>query len=54
MASHMEVSKLETFLVHILTPVYRIAEDDTIRDAQMGMAYPTFHEIRKTDAFVIR
>jgi len=24
------------FLTHILTPVYRLTEDDTIRDAQMG------------------
>lgn len=32
----MEGSRLEQFLVHILTPVYRITEDDTIRDSQMG------------------
>jgi len=36
MASHMDPAQLETFLVHILTPVYRIAEDDTIRDSQIG------------------
>lgn len=36
MASHMDTDRLESFLVHILTPVYRITEDDTIRDAQMG------------------
>lgn len=35
MASHMESSQLERFLPHILTPVYRITEDDTIRDAGM-------------------
>lgn len=28
---------MEQFLPHILTPVYRITEDDTIRDAGMGM-----------------
>lgn len=37
MASYMEAEKLERFLVHILTPVYRIVDDDTIRDSQMGM-----------------
>lgn len=36
MASHMEPDRLEKFLIHILTPVYRIVEDDTIRDPQMG------------------
>jgi hypothetical protein len=36
MASYMEPERLENFLVHILIPVYRIAEDDTIRDPQMG------------------
>lgn len=36
MATHMEDVKLEKFLVHILTPVYRLTEDDTIRDVQMG------------------
>ncbi|KAG1731833.1 armadillo-type protein [Suillus paluster] len=35
MASHMPDSQLERFLPHILTPVYRITEDDTIRDAGM-------------------
>ncbi|KAG0701153.1 armadillo-type protein [Suillus ampliporus] len=35
MASHMPGSQLERFLPHILTPVYRITEDDTIRDAGM-------------------
>jgi len=36
MASYMEPTKLEAFLVHILTPVYRLTEDDTVRDIQMG------------------
>ncbi|KAJ7637747.1 armadillo-type protein [Mycena polygramma] len=35
MAAHMDAERLEKFLVHILTPAYRIAEDDTIRDSQM-------------------
>ncbi|KAJ7127009.1 armadillo-type protein [Mycena epipterygia] len=35
MAAHMDAERLEKFLVHVLTPVYRIAEDDTIRDSQM-------------------
>lgn len=36
MSSHMDAERLEKFLVHILTPVYRLTEDDTIRDPQMG------------------
>ncbi|KAJ6576399.1 armadillo-type protein [Mycena vulgaris] len=35
MAAHMDAERLEKFLVHVLTPAYRIAEDDTIRDPQM-------------------
>lgn len=35
MASHMEATRLEKFLIHILTPVYRLREDETIRDSQM-------------------
>ncbi|KAI0070349.1 hypothetical protein K474DRAFT_1670178 [Panus rudis PR-1116 ss-1] len=35
MVNHMEAEKAEQFLTHILNPVYRIAEDDTIRDAHM-------------------
>ncbi|KAG1773216.1 hypothetical protein EV702DRAFT_1244057 [Suillus placidus] len=35
MASHMEGTQLEQFLSHILTPVYRTMEDDTIRDGRM-------------------
>ncbi|KAJ7707727.1 armadillo-type protein [Mycena rosella] len=35
MAAHMDPERLEKFLVHVLTPAYRIAEDDTIRDPQM-------------------
>ena len=36
MTSHMEATNLERFLVHILTPAYRLIDDDTIRDSQMG------------------
>ncbi|KAK2463026.1 hypothetical protein APHAL10511_004681 [Amanita phalloides] len=36
MASHMEAERLETFLVHVLSPIYRLTEDDTIRDPQMN------------------
>ena len=39
MASHMEATSLERFLVHILTPVYRLVEDGTIRDSQMGKCF---------------
>jgi U3 small nucleolar RNA-associated protein 20 len=42
MASHMDAARLEQFLVHILTPVYRLTEDDTIRDSQMGKVFPDF------------
>ncbi|KAL0955556.1 hypothetical protein HGRIS_001795 [Hohenbuehelia grisea] len=35
MTSFMEATRLERFLVHILTPIYRISEDDTIREPQM-------------------
>jgi len=36
MASHMEPARLETFLPHILAPVYRLIEDDTIHDRRIG------------------
>lgn len=43
MASFLEPKRLEMFLVHILSPVYRIIEDDTIRDQQMGTSYVLIH-----------
>ncbi|KAF8181826.1 armadillo-type protein [Pholiota molesta] len=46
MASHMEAARLETFLVHILTPVYRITEDDIIRDSQMEELKTTATELQ--------
>ncbi|KAL0061427.1 U3 snoRNP protein [Marasmius tenuissimus] len=36
MASYLESGLLERFLVHILSPVYRITEDDTIHDPTMA------------------
>ena len=36
MANYMEATLLQEFLIHILSPIYRITEDDTIRDQQMG------------------
>ena len=41
MASHMDAAGLEQFLAHVLTPVYRLTEDDMIRDSQMGMFFFT-------------
>ncbi|EPQ55348.1 hypothetical protein GLOTRDRAFT_61301 [Gloeophyllum trabeum ATCC 11539] len=35
MSSFLPKERLEQFLVHILTPVYRIVEDETIRDPHM-------------------
>jgi U3 small nucleolar RNA-associated protein 20 len=36
MAKYMEASLLQDFLIHILSPIYRITEDDTIQDQRMG------------------
>jgi U3 small nucleolar RNA-associated protein 20 len=36
MTTHLSAEVVETFLVHILTPVYRITEDDSVRDSRMG------------------
>ncbi|KAF5369329.1 hypothetical protein D9758_002677 [Tetrapyrgos nigripes] len=36
MASHLEADVLGRFLVHILSPIYRVTEDDTIHDPKMG------------------
>ncbi|KAF5354672.1 hypothetical protein D9756_005618 [Leucocoprinus leucothites] len=46
MTSYMDVERVEQFLVHILTPVYRLTEDDTIRDAQMEEVKTTAIELR--------
>jgi U3 small nucleolar RNA-associated protein 20 len=36
MVSHLDPTLLERYLVHILTPVYRIIDEDSIRDAHIG------------------
>lgn len=36
MVNFMKPDVTERFLVHMLSPVYRIAEDDTIRDPHIG------------------
>jgi hypothetical protein len=46
MANYMESSQLEGFLMHILSPIYRITEDDTIRDQRMG-EYPQPLPVKK-------
>ncbi|KJA28736.1 hypothetical protein HYPSUDRAFT_617773 [Hypholoma sublateritium FD-334 SS-4] len=46
MSSHMDAERLEKFLVHILTPVYRLTEDDTIRDPQMDELKTTAIELQ--------
>ena len=38
MVAFMQPAQVERFLVHILSPVYRIVEDDTIRGPEMGMS----------------
>ncbi|KAL4261563.1 Small subunit processome component 20 [Pleurotus pulmonarius] len=35
MTSHLDADTLERFLVHILTPMYRIQDEDTIRDEKL-------------------
>ena len=37
----MDPALLQTYLVHILSPLYRILDDDTIRDNLMGRLHPT-------------
>ena len=36
MAAYMSPDLLERYLFHILNPVYRILDDDTIHDKDMG------------------
>jgi U3 small nucleolar RNA-associated protein 20 len=45
MTSYLDPKRLEDFLVHILTPIHRITEDDTIRDPQMSKLYLLSREI---------
>ncbi|EUC57511.1 U3 snoRNP protein Utp20, partial [Rhizoctonia solani AG-3 Rhs1AP] len=46
MASHLPPLTLETFLPHILAPVYRIAEEDTIKDAELDNLKTLTHELQ--------
>ncbi|CAA7260357.1 unnamed protein product [Cyclocybe aegerita] len=46
MSSHMEPQQLENFLIHMLTPIYRLTEDDTIRDSQMEELKTTAVELQ--------
>jgi len=36
MVSHLDATLLERYLVHILTPVYRVIDDDSIHDAHIS------------------
>ncbi|KAI0060580.1 hypothetical protein BV25DRAFT_946008 [Artomyces pyxidatus] len=47
MASYMEADQLELFLVHILSPLYRITDDDTIRDPHMDELKTTATELQE-------
>jgi len=46
MANYMEATVLQEFLIHILSPIYRITEDDTIRDQQMDELKTTAVELQ--------
>ncbi|KAI0268459.1 armadillo-type protein [Russula aff. rugulosa BPL654] len=46
MANHMEATLLQEFLMHILSPIYRITEDDTIREQQMDELKATAIELQ--------
>jgi U3 small nucleolar RNA-associated protein 20 len=46
MTSHMEAKQLQRFLPHILTPVYRITEEDTIRDSGIDELKTTAAELQ--------
>lgn len=35
MINHMDATQVQRFLTHVISPVYRVAEDDTIRDPHM-------------------
>ena len=45
MANFLPPHLLEKFLLHILNPLYRVLDDDIIRDPKMGKAnYLYLHE----------
>ncbi|KAF6761032.1 U3 snoRNP protein Utp20 [Ephemerocybe angulata] len=47
MATYMTPARLEKFLTHILSPVYRIIEEDTIQDQQLDELRTTATELRE-------
>ncbi|KAI0316098.1 armadillo-type protein [Amylostereum chailletii] len=47
MATFLDSSRLIAFLPHILSPVYRISEDDSVRDARMDELKATAIELRE-------
>jgi len=38
MVSYLDPTVLERYLVHILIPVYRVIDDDSIHDTHIGAA----------------
>ncbi|KAF8756721.1 Down-regulated in metastasis [Rhizoctonia solani] len=46
MTSHLPAPTLETFLPHILAPVYRIAEEETIKDTELDDLKTLTHELQ--------
>lgn len=52
MAAYLSAEVVETFLIHILTPVYRITEDDSIRDPRMGAFITALGDPLPTDDLV--
>lgn len=42
MSAHLEPSRVETFLPHIITPIHRIIDDETIKNPQMGECFSFF------------
>ncbi|KAJ1305976.1 hypothetical protein OPQ81_010691 [Rhizoctonia solani] len=46
MASHLPAPTLEAFLPHILAPVYRIAEEDAIKDTELDDLKTLVHELQ--------
>ncbi|EAU91851.2 U3 snoRNP protein Utp20 [Coprinopsis cinerea okayama7 len=47
MVTYLEPKRLEQFLTHILSPLYRIIEEDTIRDDQLEELKTTAIELRE-------
>ncbi|KAJ2918304.1 hypothetical protein MD484_g2111, partial [Candolleomyces efflorescens] len=47
MTTHMDSTRLEKFLTHILSPVYRIIEEDTIKDEHIDELRTTGIELRE-------